>query len=796
MWLHDLTMAVRSLRRERAYAVLNVVGLAVGLASVLLIGSYVRTERSYDRFHADADWLYRIDKQMPGNEFLGSDRFAMTPASLAPTLRDEVPTVEDATTVGQAMHLIGRAGTEAEALAEDGLWADDRFLSLFTFPLLHGDARTALAEPNSVVLTASLAQALFGSTDVVGQSVDLGTPFGDPSVATVTGVADDPPTASQLTFRYLVSIQDDENYRSSLDQWNNSSWFTYARLRPDATPEAVEAGLTDLIRAREGDGSDTSLHLTPITAAHLDPRANFAPGTIGDARVVTLFSVVAVVILLLACVNYTNLATARSARHAREVGLRKTVGASRASLVRRHLSESVLTALLALGLGVALAALALPRFEAWADRDLSFGALAGPWTIPVLLAATVGVGVLAGIYPALVLTAARPIDVLKGQRVAAGGLRRLSALLIVGQYVAAVVLIVGSLAVYRQMQFVRDATTGLDGEQIVTLRAPDVMFRGEMPAFIDALERVPGVVAASASSDLPIDVESSTTVTWEGQPEGGEEQTVYQAGVDGAFGQVYGLDVLAGRSFSPEFAADSLGALVLNATAARAFGWTPDEAVGKTVNFRNVDTPVVGVVSDFHMQSLHRPIEPLVMRYATSWSQYVSLRVRPDDLPATLAGAQSAWEEVSEYPFTYAFLDEAFATLYADDQRLGQGVGAFTLLALFIASMGLFGLAAFAAQQRRKEVGVRKVLGASVAQVARLLSRDYLRLVALALVIALPLAYVVARRWLEGFAYKADLDPVLFAVAAALALATALAAVSVQTWRAATADPVRALRSE
>ncbi len=712
-------------------------------------------------------------------------------------MRDQVPEAEAVTTFNTDEDVLLVA--DEQRVLEAGLWADAGFFDVFSFPLLHGDPATALADPAAVVLTESLARTLFGDADVVGRAVEIQL---EDSLAsyTITGVAADVPANSHLQFSFVRNLAGNPYYRNDIasDSWENSSFYTYAALRPGAAAETLERSVAALIGTHlepDPDREPKRFYLEPLTDIHLHSHIGFDVGTNGDARLVTLFAAVAVLVLLLACVNYTNLAVARSAGRAREVGIRKAVGASRRQIVAQHLTESVVTALAAFGLGLLVAWLALPLFESWMDRDLS-ETVFRPSSLGLLLLVTVGVGLVSGAYPAFVLTVLRPARVLKGEPTVPAGRVRLRSVLVVGQFASALILVIGSLVISRQLAYVHHRPLGFDRSHVVTFDAYGLHANATVPALTDEIARLPGVLGVTASSSLPTNVTSSSTIdTWTGHPEGsGPEVLIYQTRVDAAFFDVYGMEVVAGRGFSEEFPADTLGATVLNETAARALGWTPAEAVGRTIGSRSA--PVVGVVRDFHMHSMHQPIAPLKMERATAWINKISVRVRPEGLPATLAAVETLWRERSDYPFNYAFLDEEFAQLYAADEKLGEGILTFTVVALFIAGLGLFGLAAFTAQQRTKEVGVRKVLGASVASLVGLLSKDFLRLVVVAFVVAIPIAYVATNRWLEAFTYHIPLGPGLFAVAGGLAIGIALLAVSGQALRAATADPVRALRSE
>ena len=791
-----LVTALRAFRRQKGYAFINIAGLAVGLACAALILGYVRLEQSFDRFHASADRIVRVVQHKPGSVFMGSDRFAVTPDPLGRALREGAPEVEAAATIRNNPNTLLIAGEQR--LVGDGFWADGTFLDVFSFPLVRGASETALASPDGLVLTETLSRTLFGDADPLGETVEVSF-FDSLYTYTVTGVMADIPANSHLQFDYLRALASSPDHADNLDEWGSSGAYTYATLRSDVSLSAFDERLAGLFAqhlvAREGE-TPARPYAEPVTAIHLRSDTIFDPAVKGDARLVALFSAIALVILLLACVNYTNLAVARSAQRAREVGMRKVSGASRAQIASQHLTESVLTALGALGLGLLLARAALPLFNAWMERDLGAVVFSAP-TLFLLVGVAVLVGLVAGAYPALVLTALQPARILKGQALLPTGGLRLRSVLVVGQYASALVLVIGSLVIYQQLDFVQNRSLGFDREHIVTLRTRDVRSDTDLAAFKRSLAELPGVVGVTASSYLPTTIASSSGVdAWTGHPEGsGNSLDLYMTQADADFFEVYDMEIVAGRAFSPAFAADTLDSVILNETATRALGWTPETALGNRIEHGGGLT-VVGVVQDFHMHSMHQPIAPLMIRPADSWISYLSVRVRPEDVTETLEAAGQLWATFSAYPFEYEFLDETFDRIYADERRLGEGVVTFTVVALLIACLGLFGLAAFTAQRRTKEVGIRKVLGASVASLVGLLSKDFLKLVLVSFAVAAPVAYVAMSRWLEAFAYRIDLGPGVFVLAGFAGLVLALAAVSTQALRAATADPAQSLRTE
>ncbi|MEM6785854.1 MAG: FtsX-like permease family protein, partial [Bacteroidota bacterium] len=502
-------------------------------------------------------------------------------------------------------------------------------------------------------------------------------------------------------------------------------------------------------------------------------------------------------ILLLACVNYTNLAVARSIKRAQEVGVRKAIGGKRGQIVAQFLGESVLMAALALVLALVLVHALLPMFGELVERPLSIPYTSG-WLVPGLALLVGAVGVVAGSYPALFMARLEPMQVLKGTLRGSRSRPLLQRVLVVGQYAASIVLVVGSLVVFQQLQFVSTSDPGYERENVVTMRLADWDLREHVAAIEERWTSEASVITTASVGQLPTNISSSTSLdTWEGHPESLEEDmTFYQMSATHDVLDVFGLDLVAGRTFDRAIDPDTSLVLLLNETAVQDMGWTPQEAVGRWISRSDEPYTIIGVVEDFHQHSMHLPIAPIMIRLEPYWVSHVTARVRPGDFPATLAALEQHVAAFTDYPVEVQFLDAEFDALYRADRRLGQTFGFFTVVALLIASLGLFGLAAFAAEQRTKEIGIRKVLGADVVGLVRLLSLDFVKLVVVAFFVAAPIGYVVMQRWLSDFAYRIDLGPGLFLVAGGGALFIALAAVSVQAVRAATADPVRSLRYE
>lgn len=795
MLTNYLKIAVRSLTKQKGYAFLNIVGLAAGLAAFILILLFVQHELSYDSFYENSDRIYRMVKRHPGSYFHGLDSWATTPAQLPAALIDEFPEVTAATSIINHSALLSLG---EQHHWENGLWADAHFFDVFSLPLLQGNPETALAEPSTIVLTESLARKIFGNRNPVGQT--LLYEKDDPYI--VTGVMPDLPENSSVKYAFITSIQSQSYYLQTLTEnhWS-SSWHTFFKLAGGADDARLQARMPAFVERYVPDaGDDPKTRVQYIVQAlseiHLHSKFNSELAFRGDIRHVYLFSAIGFMILLLACVNYTNLAVARSIKRAREVGMRKVVGAGRKQLIGQFLGESLLMAFLALMLALVLVHVLLPIFGNLVERPIAMDYAGNGLLIPGLLGLVMLVGLLSGSYPAFFMASVRPMHVLTGKMEGRASRFQLQRLLIVGQYAVSITLVACSFVVFEQMQYVQTKDLGYDREHVVTVRANDEALHENYPTIREEWLRNPGVIAVTASSALPTYFSASNGIrVWDGSSEGTPLE-VYIAYADYDFLDVFGIELAAGRGFSREPATDTLGAALINETAARALGWTPQEAVGQHFTHNNGERTIVGVVKDFHTQSMHLPIAPMAIRLESAWMGYISAKVRPEALPETIAFLEQSVKQFSPYPFEYQFLDAHFDQLYKAELRMGETFGFFTILALLIASLGLFGLAAFAAEQRTKEIGIRKVLGADVRGLVALLSMDFLKLVGIAFVVGAPVAYFAMQRWLEDFAYRIELGPGVFMLAGGAALVIALLAVSYQSVRAALADPVRSLRYE
>jgi putative ABC transport system permease protein len=691
----------------------------------------------------------------------------------------------------------------------DLFYADPSLFDVFSFELLQGDPATALSAPNRIVLTPALAETFFGTENPMGQTLQAD----DGPTLTVTGVIAEPPPTSHIDFPALVSMATRQaSDTDRFESWSRFSFWTYVLLQPGIDPASFAAQLPGLLERHVSEGFQQALtyEVTPLANVYLGGNSMspglFPIGPTGDPAALRIFLAVAVFILLIAGINFVNLATARSTQRSREVGVRKTLGAGRGVLVGQFLAEAVLTALLALWLALVLARLSLPLFHTLAGTALAGGLIPSASVAVALVLTAVGVGLAAGAYPALVLAGYRPARVLRGSFSTSRDGQTLRRGLVVAQFAIAIALIASTGIVRQQLSYIQNRDLGIAAEQLVAINFnQDEAVNQQIETVKREMMQLPGVEAATASVYVPGAGHDVTGFEVEA-PNGQMENTkANRFDVDFDFADTYGVETLAGRTISTDFASDSTQAVMINAAAARHFGYAdPAEAVGKRVQQDDSQPApyiIVGVVEDFHYGSLHETVEPLVMvplasRY-TGPARFLTLRVQTDNLSATMEAVQDRWASLAlDRPYDATFVDQYFARLYEQDRQFGRLFAVFAALAIVVACLGLFGLATHTVQQRTKEIGIRKALGASAASLAALLSSDFAKLVGVAFAVAVPIAYLSMSRWLEGFAYRIDLGAGVFLAAGALALVVALGTVGTQAWRAARLDPTKALRSE
>jgi putative ABC transport system permease protein len=798
MFKNYLKIALRTLRKQKTYAFLNVIGLALGMAACLLLALYVRYQLSFDSFHEDADNIYRV-------AVMEETSHSRTPHPAALALVQDFAEIESAVSLtpiwdpGLTRPIFSIRYEDRRFDEQEVLAVDSTFLDVFSFPVIQGDAQKALREPFSILITESTARKYFGDANPLGKTLRIDDEF-DFHVGAVLA---DVPANSHFHFDFLIS------YVTLKQVWQGSPFFTwvdfghynYIRLTEGADPASVEARILDWfeqyipISPEDREAIDAGLIrivLQPLTDIHLRSNLMWELEPNGSIAYVYLFSAAAVFILLIACINFTNLVTARSAERAKEVGIRKSLGAMRTQLTGQFLAESMLLSLLAAAVAYTLVQISLPLLQAMLGTDLNVRSQAH--LMSALLGIAFVTSLLAGVYPALYLSRFHPASVLKGQMSVGRERTTLRKSLVVTQFTLSILLIIGTLVIYQQVTYLRSHTLGFQSAQVVVLPLKDDGMQERYEAVKAALKENPGILAASAVSNVPGGRFNQNDIAW-----GGRSAPVSELRVDHDFFATLGIEMAEGREFSREYPSDVASTFILNETAARQFD--RDNPIGEEVVWYGDEGmrrgTVIGVAKDFHFESLHQGIAPLIIQILPEEFNYLLVRIRPEEIGATLAALEETWTVFDPgHTFEYSFLDQDFEALYDIEQRMGTLAAVFAALAIIIACLGLFGLATFATQRRTKEIGVRKVLGASVSHVVFLLTSDFLRLVLLAFIVAVPAAYLAASRWLENFAYHAPIGLLHFLTAGVLVLAVAFATVGYQAFRAALADPVKSLRYE
>lgn len=799
-----LTVALRSFRRNGVYTAINVAGLVVGMAAFLLVGLYVSDELSYDDFHADADRIMTVVTEMEGSF---SRKWQFTPRPLADALKASLPEVR------QVVRTRGD-GTETTVRRTSGgtferkqrvLTASSAFFEIFSFPLTKGDPSSVLGAPQRAVVTERTARAFFGAKNPVGQTLSFEL-RGQTRTITVTGVVKTPPANSTLAFDMVVSEASVPS--TGQGDWNSSQWYTYALLDKSMSADAFSKNVQRIAASHTGRNHVTYAAL-PLPKLYLSDYYE-APGFGGQRRYVYLFGAIGLLILLIAAINYVNLATAQGEGRAKEVGVRRTMGAQRDQLATQFLCETALLSGMSLILAFVLAGLALPGFSSFLGVDLSLSAALDGGSSLQLVAFILAVTVAACAYPALVLSRFQPAEVLRGRtgtgNASRGWLRRG---LVVFQFAVSAGLILSTTVILRQLHHMQTRSLGFDGEQVVSVGLP-MLVEGQRSQNIKReVMQVPGVEVATASGSVPggFNVGSAVKpgeVSSAAQTASEDLLDFRPSEVDADYIETMGMEVLAGRGFSIERLSDRTQSYVLNRAAARAMGWTVQEAVGKPFLFERGPEAsvgeVIGVVENFHIESLRTPIAPVVLLMDSpmfSSSPTLSARLASGQIAPAMEGIEEIMTtHFPEETFDYTFLGQKFDAMYRSETRLAKVFAIFAGIAIIIACLGLFGLAAFAAERRSKEIAIRKVMGASVWDITTLISREFITLVAVAVLIGVPVAWWGVEEWLAGFAYRIEVGVGTFVLTASAALLVAGVAMNYHALRAALADPVQPLRDE
>jgi len=820
-----LKIAWRNIVRNKVNSFINIAGLGIGIACVVLILFYVQDELKYDTFFQNSDRIYQVNLNgnQDGNEFTTGN----TPPTIGPALVNEFPEIESYVRIHSPGDAVVRSGEGDRAenyfTEKRILGVDSNFLQLFTYTLLEGNPLTCLEKPNSVVLTEQTAKKYFGNANATGKTLlfdNAKTPF------TVTGVLENPPAHSTWRFDILASISSYQAVKRFSWSWVWLQVNTYVKLRDnfsggEAEVAKLEAKFPAMVKQQAASafrrigqpleefykkGGKWDFKLQPLTSVHLHSAGiGSRITTLSDIKYVYIFSVIALFIIILACVNFMNLSTAQSAKRAKEVGIRKVLGSAKGLLIRQFLAEALLYSFISTVIALVLVALALPSFNAIAEKSLSFGLIFANYNWLFVLGLSVVTGLLAGSYPAFYLTSFNPVTVLKGMKLFASDLSSLFIRngLVVFQFTVSTALIICTLIVFKQLQFTQSKDLGLNKENVIVISNSQRLGKSE-ESFKEELTRLPEVISTSIASGIP--TRTNFADAYVPEPTEADEHVAKDIilpsfVVDYDFIPALKIQLVKGRSFSKDFS-DSTS-VVLNETAAKQIGWK--DPIGKVLEYPGGNGQrfkVIGVAKDFFVESLHNPVGAFALFHSSSHTydlgySYTLARVKPGDMSARIRTLESKWKNFAPgAPFDYGFLDAEFEAMYRSEQRMGTIFGIFTVLSIFVGCLGLFGLAAYTAERRTKEIGIRKVLGASVNGLVRLLSKDFIRLVLLSAVIAFPIAWWTMNKWLEDFAYRITIEWWFFAAAALLALLIAFVTVSAQAIKAAVANPVKSLRTE
>lgn len=812
MTKNNFTIAKRQLLRNKMYSTIKIGGFAIGIAVCLLIALFIKDELSYDKHIPGHENLYRVVKQQKYNGNTIKHTWFAPP--FAQAIVDDFPEVELAGRTMQGENLGAgnnniRIKGELKNHFESGfIYADQQILDLFQFPIVYGELKTALSEPQTIVMTRKKAEKLFPGENPVGKTVYINDFTERPYK--VGGVIENLPPNSFFQFNFLWSLTDHEFWNGEQASWESQNYHVYVRVRPgtdidNLNPRLQEIGKKYILPVEKKNGNvdaeefvnNTHFSLQPVTNIYLHSSDIYDVYKKSDIRYVWTFGLIAFFILCLACINFINLATAKSANRAKEVGLRKTIGSYRSNLIAQFLTESTFYSLLSFTVAIGLTYLILPYFNYLSGKDLII-----PWDNPgftlILIGSALVIGLLAGIYPAFYLSSFKPINVLKGKLSMGSKSSRLRNVLVVLQFTASIMLIIGTLVVYQQMDFILNRKTGFNKEQVVLLRGTGAI-NEKQESFRNELKNIPEVKSVTISDFLPVNGTLRNGNMWWKDGKTKEEPGIGGQNwrIDHDYLETLGMHLVRGRNFDRQVKTDA-SALIINETMAEALG-IADDPIGKKITNRSSNSfvyTVIGVVEDFNFEMLTEPILPLAMRLGNS-PTITSIKLKTQDLTSTINEIQGVWEEMApNQPFIYEFMDQSFATMYAGVERIRDILTSFAILAVVIACLGLFGLSVFMVEQRNKEISVRMVLGAKAHQIISLLSFNFLKPIVLALILATPIAWYMMGKWLTDFEYKVSLNVKLFVLAGIVTLLIALITISFQSLKAAFSNPVDGLRNE
>jgi putative ABC transport system permease protein len=784
MFLNYIKIALRGIKRQKGRSFINITGLAIGLACFFLIGLWVRDELSFDRFHKNKDRIYRILNKVSDGSMIPNPTYA-----LAPTLQELYPEVEDYARVWPwAASLIKHGEKSFEA--DNILLTDPGFFRMFTFPFVQGDPESAFTDPGAAVLTENTARRFFGEQNPIGKVISLEQYSTD---LTVTGVIQDIPENSHIQFDLAARVELLGEDR--LARWSEWMGPCYLMLQPGIPVEDFTAKIKDIFKRFEDPEANYVPVLQSLTKVRL-----YEDGRPGGIKKVRLFSLIAFFILIMACINFMNLSTARSTRRAREVGIRKVVGASRGHLIRQFLGEALITSFIALSLAITIVEAVLPQFNTLTGKSLSLLSHSNVLILLAIVITTLLTGLIAGSYPAFFLSSFAAAKTVKNQLSTGRSGARIRRILIIFQFAISAGLIVCTLVVSRQLHYIQTMDMGLNRDHVVMLyNNPTLM--NTFDGFKTELENGRGIISVTSAAQGPTWVGQTIGLDWEDNPTDQDIPVDYTV-VDYDFFKTFDMEILRGRSFSRRFPSDEADGCVINQSAAQKLG--VEDPVGTIITLNHPAWPkpfrksrIIGVVKDFNSRTVHNPISPFAFRMYKPWHQYIFIKVDGRQIPEALQRIRAAFtERAPDYTFRYMFYDQAFNRQYASEHRLGTLFTIFGLLSIFISCLGLFGLAAYSVEQRTKEIGIRKVLGATVPAIMLLTTREIIKWVLAAHLIAWPVAWIIMHGWLKEFVYRISLGPLLFILSGVLTLLIALLTVCYQAVKAALTDPVYSLRYE
>lgn len=806
MFKNYSVIAWRNLIKKKAYSFINIFGLGLGIACCLLIFMFVQDELSYDNYHEKKDRIYRVIHGYRGPD--STDISSIHPywvwnnAPVGPALKNDFPEIE------KVVQFSGRADIllayDDNMYQEDGVFfMDSTAFDVFTWPLLKGNPKTALAAPYSIVLTESTARKYFGNEDPMGKTLEGSESAGrsDAGDYTVTGIIADVPMNSHFRFNALLSLNTFRKSRPEVfDAWGYVDTYTYLLVNEQFDVQNFRRKLPDfLYRHKEYPESTYTIDIEPLRDMYLRTIAERQPGETGNLANIYVFSVIGLFILVIAMINFMNLSTARSMERGKEVGIRKSIGADRRSLIYQFLGESMIIVFISTIIALLIVLLATPYMDAFTGKQLEIQRVITWANASVFLGVIFLIGIVAGSYPALVLSGFNPVLILKGITKSHAGGVGLRKALVVFQFTLSIALIAGTMIVYFQMSHLLNKDLGFDKEQMLVLDYNyDGIVNQKSEVLKNELEKDPSIVSVAFSRSIPGSYFPHAGTEIEG-PDGemvNQSPPIFEVGMD--FITHFGIELVAGRTYSREFPTDSAQAMIINEAAARAFGYkNPADVVGKKFSQWGREGRVIGVVKDFHFTSLHNNIAPLTLPFAPYASRYLSLKIKSENIRETVEAVGKIWrEQVPHRPFLYSFLDEDFNRQYNSEFLFRKLFTTFACLAIFIACLGLLGLATYTAERRSKEIGIRKVMGADLRNIVSLLSKDFIRLVLIAIVIATPISWYAMNRWLEGFAYKMEIQAWIFVLSGFIALLIAVFTISYQSVKSAITNPVSSLRSE